>query len=236
MKLFTPTETITKKQNEAAISLKRSLDFDKEITRKREELQRLNLEAEASLQKQIITQEQEKKDYLIQVNALKQEVLSLEERRRDSLVPITEKWKELETAEKILKSKETKIAELEGELEERRDLLENRLTELADRAEMADLRDKKQEVAQLGINTQTEQIKTQNKAFNEFAEKAVTDFKLKEKILNTREAEILLKEKVVNAKELEQIEKEKSFVARERQIQDKYATLERTINRLKNKQ
>ena len=190
MKLLTPTQQVSDKEKMTVINIKRSMDLDKELERKQRALEKVNIEYEIAIQRQTISLETEKGGYISQINALKEEVKLLEERKKEALAPLSEKEKELEKINEIIKKEKKRLNDKEQLLDENCELLMTKLTEVEDRELSANDMSQKQVLAQQGIDSQKEQIALQAQQFNDFAQKAIEDFKTKENYLNTKEAKI----------------------------------------------
>lgn len=231
MKLLTPTQTVTDKEQRFQENLKKSASLDKELARKRLELQKLERDYEIIINKQRIILEKEKEEYYLQINVLKSEVENLVLKRKDELVPLTEKWKELEEADRIIKEREQEVIKKGEIFDENLETLEEKLTEVADREKVSLEMAQKQALAQEGIEREREQIKLQQASLNALVAEATGRLSKSEQEISKKEAEIELKVKVLTAKEFELNKKESSLKDKEREINDKYNTLQRTINR-----
>lgn len=231
MKLLKPNEVIDEKEQRFQQNLKRSAMLDRELTRKTQELQKLETEYEILIQKQRITLEKEKEEYYLQINILKSEVENLVLKRKDELVPLTEKWKELEQADAIIKEKETEINRKGEIFDENLEALEEKLTIVAEKEKNLNETAQKQALEQEGIERQKNQIAYQSKEFNQRITNAISDLKQKEEQLAKKEAENNLRIEVLNSKEEQLKQKEVELNNKDREIADKYATLERTIKR-----
>lgn len=227
MKLLKPTDLTKEKDKQLAINAKRSVELDSELMRKRHEIEKANLEFEVNLEKSRAEWEKEKEEYITSVNSLKREVELLEDRKKDALVPIDDRWKEVEQADRIVKGKEAEVESKIEALNDSVELLQSKLTNVAERELKCQEREVKQINSQLGIDQQKEQVSNSSKLINEQIIKATEDFKLKEKEFNLREAILETREKLVISKDIELNKIEKGFIERERQIKDRYATLER---------
>lgn len=232
MKLLTPTQTVTDKEQRLQSNLKVSASLDKEISLKRQELYKLETEYEILINKQRIVLEQEKEEYYLQINILKSEVENLVLKRKEELVPLTEKWKELEEADRIIKLKEEEITKKGEIFDDNLENLQDKLSEVAERELISLETAKKQKISQEGINRQQEQIKLQHGTLNDLVINTTATLREREKGIEKKETEIELKLKVIDAKEIDLNKKEQSFINREREIKDKYETLQRTINRI----
>lgn len=232
MKLLTPTQTITDKEQRLQSNLKVSALLDKEIVLKRKELQKLETEYEIIINKQRIILEKEKEEYYLQINILKSEVDNLVLKRKEELVPLTEKWKELEEADKIIKLREEEVIKKGEIFDENLNILEEKLSEVAEREKISLETAKKQTLKQEGIAKQQEQIKLQQDSLNLVLNESLEKLKIRENDILKKETEIELKNKVLNAKEINLNKKENSLILKENEIKDKYETLQRTINRI----
>lgn len=235
MKLFSPLEVNNSKEKEISVGIQRLASLNKEITRKRQELEKLNLEFEISGERQNIQWEKDKAENAKICNALIKEVQILEERKKQALLPLTEKWKEIEVIEQKLKQKEVDLEEKDEKLSEQLELLEEKLSSLGEREINADKLGKQQAIAQEGIDSQKAQIALQAKQMNETIVKATIEAKARETAISKRESAIKLRELALEdkLKEIEQIEA--GYASREKAIKDKYETLNRTLERIKNK-
>jgi len=231
MKLLTPTQAVTDKEQRLQSNLKLSASLDKELALKRRELQKLETEYEIIINKQRIILEKEKEEYYLQINVLKSEVENLVLKRKEELVPLTEKWKELEEADRIIKERELEVIKKGDIFDENLEALEEKLTDVAEREKTSLEIAQKQKISQEGIDRQQEQIKLQQDALNALVAEATGKLKNKEQDISKKEAEIELKVKVLTAKEFELNKKESSLKDKEREINDKYNTLQRTLER-----
>lgn len=232
MKLLTPTQTVTDKEQRFQTNLKLSASLDKQLALKRRELEKLEIDYEIVINKQRIILEKEKEEYYLQINVLKSEVKNLVLKRKDELVPLTEKWKELEEADRIVKDRELEVIKKGEIFDENLETLQEKLTDVADREKSSLEMAQKQRLAKEGINRQQEQVKLQQGALNALVAEATGKLKTRETDILKKETEIGLKVKVLDAKEIILNNKEQSFINREREIKDKYETLQRTINRI----
>lgn len=235
MKLFSPLEVNTSKEKQISTDIQRLASVSKELIRKRQELEKLNLEFEISGERQNLQWEKDKAENAKICNALIAEVQILEERKRQALLPLTEKWKEIEVIEKKLKEKEEELIIKEDNLDSKIELLEEKLTTIGEREIDADKLGKQQMIAQEGIDAQKEQIALQAKQMNESIIKASGEQKAREQAISRLESSIKLRELAVKSREAELSKIEAGFESREKAIKDKYDTLNRTINRIKNK-
>lgn len=236
MKLFTPTEVINSKENQLAAVHSRTISLDKELTRKRNELEKLNLQFEITLTKQRESFDKEKNENYTLINSLKAEIKDLLKKRELELVPLSEKWKEVEKADKLLRKKQSIAIQQIEEFNDKLELLEDNLTLVAERENAVTTIEQKQQIAQEGINEQKELISKKQKSFNEQVANSIIEFRVKEKELATRESELDLKLKYIKTLENKINEKEKGFINREKHIESQQQALKIAFQELENKQ
>jgi chromosome segregation ATPase len=229
MKLFTTNEVVSNKQKQISLDIKRATAANAILNEKRKELQSVESEFEATISKQQIEWEKEKKEYVVSINSLRDEIKILEERRKQSLTPLDEQRRQIKEALDILSKKESKLKENLEEYEEKVELLEDKLSSVAERELEAGRIINIQKIQQQGIDSQKELVSKQSRDLS----LAMFNFKkeagIRERAIKSVEVEIILKQKAIKDKELDLIKIEKSFIDRERALQDKYATLERAI-------
>ncbi len=226
---MTSTGVIQDKEKQALINTKRISELDNLLLRKRKELETINSDFENVLKRQGERLDKQELEFNLKVEKLKLEVKDLEERKKIALVPLDSKWKEIEQADKLVKQTAYEVAQELEDIAERQELLEDRLTEVADRELNAKELAKKQLSKQKGIDQQAEQIKLQAKSLNDLVIKTNLEFKEKEKRLKLIETKLLSREKVVTEKENGFKQREKELDDRDRQIRDRYQTLEQTL-------
>lgn len=232
MKLLTPLQTINKKENEIALNLSRSLELQKELDKKKIDLEKLNIEFEIVNRKQQQIREEFNETSIKELEIFNQDVKDLENRKKDALVPLDEKWKELDKAEELIKKREENLKIKEEEVISKIELLEEKLDDLAEKQKIVDEMSLNQAEKQRGIDSQRKQIKLQSESLNSLISKHSIEEENRLKYINTKEAELNSKAIVLESLDKDLKTREQALKDKETQIQDKYETLQRTINRI----
>lgn len=226
-------------QAEATKERKTQIDEGVKIATKVDELRRVHAEEERSLyefrDKSIETLKKDIGPLLNQKENLIEEIKELQDRKQVLLdIPIEASLKEME-------ERKAKITEIESLLSVKEQRLEVRSIELTDRfngllkSEEKLSRDKdlieNTRSKIVVVNAETEKILNQAQAkiaeIMEYEKTMKTQLKLEDGKIINRSTDLDNREKILNKRERELNEKEKF-------INDRYATLERTVNRIKN--
>lgn len=236
MKLFSATEVITNKEQQTAADLIRIKSVSKELLKKRQLLQEAENDFYSTLGRQEVQFEEAKAEFNLKIEELKQEVGQLEARKHQALIPIEERERaSLEVAEKL----SAKEIELKAEFEKVDKLLislEERLSAVAEREAEAEKTSRNQFHAQNGINIQSELIKSQTAELNDKMKQSLAEIEEKNRKVLIREQNVTRKESALDDKVKWIMETEEGFEAQRRELRDKYATLEATIQEYKLKQ
>jgi DNA repair exonuclease SbcCD ATPase subunit len=203
MKLMPPTEVLSVKEKQLAINLQRSASLDKELVRKRQELEELEAEFNVRIQRQKDNWNIEKGRHLALISSLTAEVRALEKKKDKVLPPLDKRWQELERAEAILKKEKDLVAQKSLEFDDKLDQLESRLSDIADRELAASNLASQQRMKQEGINAQSEAIKAQARQINGITAKLMGDYKAKDAELSAKQAQLELSAKIIKDKEQE---------------------------------
>jgi hypothetical protein len=236
MKLFTTTEVNTTKQKQMGIDIRKANTVNEVLIKKRKELEKLEVEFEATISRQQAMWEKEKLEFIQSVNTLREEVKRLEDKRKQALIPLDEQKRKIQEDNDALWMEKAKFKEDKEEFEDELEFLEDKLSSVAERETEASRIAVIQQKEQSGIDSQKELVSKQSRDLSLAMFNFRKEAEIREKDIKTVEAVIILKQKALKDKELELAKIEQGFVNRERAIQDKYATLERTMNRLKIKQ
>lgn len=231
MKLLTPTDVRTNNEKRLTINLKRSSDLDGELLRKKQQIEKLDADFKLSIERQRIDFDEEKSEHHKKINELLREVEILEKRKEQALLPINDKLALIEKAQDLLIDRENNIQKKEYQLEESLQSLQDRLDEVTEREQEADRILTKQYSQQKSLDNQKEELAKQTKLLNELLITSNDEFNKKMLILNTKEAEIDSKLNLIEIKESSIKTKEKQLIIKEKGLQDRYATLERSIKR-----
>lgn len=231
MKLLASNDVRTAEDKKLSTNLLRSADLDKELARKRLELDKLEADFQLSIESQRLVWEEDKSILINQVNNLKLEVNQLEEKRKDLLVPLNEKWKEIELADKSLMERGIQLATQRNLVEEKLEALEEKLSDVADRELVVKELEQKLTLRQQGIEDQKAEIKKQGEVFNRVLLQANEDWKVKTRELDRRQAQDEADRKYFDTIKKDLLKREAYLINKERELQDRYATLERTEKR-----
>jgi len=231
MKLFTPVEVLTTKEKQTEINLKRAITVDSALEVKRKLLNDIQLETDIALARQANVLAEEKEAQSVKIRELKSEVINLEQRKKEALIPITAKWQELEEYNSKVKAEKLEIDMLRVKYQVNLELLEEKLSEVGERELNVIDNEKRQKIAQWGIESQKEVITNQSKELNRRLAEYQASTEAREIDLTTKQTKLALKEQELETKEKELKNIEKGFIDRERSLQDRYATLERTTQR-----
>ncbi len=231
MKLLDTKEVATNSQQRASIDINTLNNLTDLIDKKRKEIKNLEIDFNFTLEKQQSVWEDEKEKNNREIERLKREIEILEQRRRDNLLPIELRSEDLDKLQaKLEKRKEVLNRKME-EMEETKDKLEEKIEDYNERAREIDKQAQLQTIAQKGIESQRVQIANQAKDLQEMMEKANEEDRRRKNELVRLQSAIDLKEKSLIEKEAKMKLIEEGYVAREKSIQDRYETLQRTLQR-----
>lgn len=234
MQILSPDEIKKDKTESADQSMKRSKALALEESRVNREMNLIRTTSEAEKAEIKAKTEAYREEMAQYRETLKLEVESLESRRRDSLIPIKETQKEaeilLQQAKDALEDIKLQKENIEAGREENIEFAEelrDREDSLSDRAENLQLRERR-------ISDEERRLKDSSSML---AQKWV-DLHVATTSANTdiaqREQKVGMAEKTFESRQREQDARERELNNKERAIADKYATLIRTQDRLKN--
>ena len=228
MKLFSVSEVASNREAQTVSEIKRLDTVNKGLTNKRHELERLEADFVAILDRQRNTLETELSEHATKINSLVSEVSRLESRKKQALIPLEEDAKKLETKDKELSEKEADLKKNEDDLDEKSELLQEKLSTVAIRESQVSGMAQKQSVAQQGIDQQKAQIALQAQEMSKAMVSTIAEFNIRENAVLRREIALGLQEKQLADKEKEIVSRENDFARREALLKDRFDMLERT--------
>ena len=229
MKLFTVAQQVSSREAITTSEIKRLDTVNKELTKKRHELEQLEADFVVLIDRQREQLEVLQSKNIKELNTFTSQVQVLENRKQQALIPLEVEAKKLDTEHKGLSLWEARLKERQEEIEEQAEILQERLSEVSGRESDVNHIAKKQVISQQGIDAQRAQVALQSKEMSNAMVSTIAEFNTRDSSISRRETVSSLKEEQLASKEKEIIARENDFARREALLADRYAMLERTI-------
>lgn len=233
MRLLTPEEIKASKASELARDLRRTQDIKETLDKTRTTLNNVKAEFDVTLANQRLVWIKEQEQALQTINDLNHEIEVLKREREQLLIPIDLDRKRADniiTEASNLMAQATDKQKYADELVEK---IQDRLDEIGEKEESLQKREEHLFVREKGLEDQTEVTRKNSEQVTLQMQTFITEMEDKEKDFNTKKRRLDLLEINLVAREKINNEREEYLNGRERQINDKYETLLRTENRLK---